>query len=132
MHVHDLSGRSHSWVLKNHIPKFSDTRPRSQLHLTAREILKDIYPTDPILEEVPIPGEGLYFDFYLPMRKVAVEVHGEQHFSYNSFFHREPKDFLRQRKNDITKREWCILNSITLVELPYNETQHEWINRIRA
>ncbi len=101
-----------------------DHRAKSSLHEKARELLLNKYPTIPILEEVTIPIRGssiAYLDFYIPMLKIAVEVQGEQHYKFNKHFHVTPEGFAKQRKRDREKAEWCDLNNIELILLPYNK-----------
>ena len=54
MKVKDGFGREHTWNLANLKPAHNDLVPRSSLHLLAREILKETFPTYPVLEEVPM------------------------------------------------------------------------------
>jgi hypothetical protein len=129
--VYDTSGRIHSWNLTGHIPRFDSTRPRSDLHIRARALIKAEYPTDNILEEVPLPGEQLYGDFYLPLRRLMVEAMGEQHYNYIPFFHGSPFNFIKGKKNDARKREWCLINDIQLIEFKYNEKEEEWLMKLR-
>lgn len=131
MKVVDLNGREHGWNLNGLRPKNNDIRPRSQHHLRARNLLKSLFPTDQILEEVPLPGTRLRADFYLPMRKLAIEVHGEQHYKFIQYFHGSKKGFLRAKKNDQDKILWFQNNNIQVVELPYTETDNEWRRRIQ-
>jgi hypothetical protein len=133
MKVKDLYGNASNWKLKGDIVSASDSKRRSQLHVNARKILYDLFPTIQILEEVPInakPGKTQYLDFYINKIKLAVEVHGQQHYKFNTMFHASAQDFINQKKNDANKREWCELNNITYIELPYNEKEEEWLNRI--
>ncbi len=133
MKVKDLYGNTSNWKLKGDIVSASDSRRRSQLHVNARKILYDLFPTIQILEEVPInarPGKTQYLDFYINKIKLAVEVHGQQHYKFNTMFHASAQDFINQRKNDADKKDWCELNNITYIELPYNEKEEEWLNRI--
>lgn len=132
--VKDTNGRSHSWNLSGTIPDASETRPRSGLHLKARALLKEMFPTDKICEEIELPGERLYADFFLPLRKFMVEVHGEQHFKYNSHFHGSIaegglKEFLASKERDNRKKKWCEINNFTLVVLPFDK-EKEWKNII--
>ena len=106
---------------------------RSSLHKMARSLLKQVYPYDRILEEVTLPGTKtgsrktlLYADLYIPNRDLIVEVHGEQHFTFNSFFHKDKMAFFKAKARDNDKRAWCKLNQITLIELNYNESVEEW------
>jgi len=95
--------------------------------------LKEIFPYDRILEEVTLPGTKtgsrrslLYADLYVPNRSLIVEVHGEQHFKFNSFFHKDKMAFFKAQARDKDKRAWCDLNDMTLIELNYNESEDEW------
>lgn len=124
--VKDTKGRWHPWNLSHCKVSRMDTRPRSELHLRARKLIKHIFPIEQSLEEVPLPGETLFLDFYLPMRKLAIEVHGEQHYKYIPHFHGHPTGFIESRKRDSRKAEWCSLNGITLVTLKFSETDDEW------
>jgi hypothetical protein len=132
--VKDTNGREHTWNLSGTVPEISDIRPRSALHIKARALLKEMFPLDQICEEVELPGERLYADFFLPLRKFVVEVHGEQHFKYNSHFHGSlqeggMKEFTDSIKRDVRKAKWCEINNIVLVVLPYNK-EAEWKNLI--
>ena len=133
MKTRGLDGQIHNWKLHGYVVRASESRPRSKLHLKARTILKDIFPTVQILEEVAAPitrTEKLFFDFYLNTVKLVVEVHGQQHYKFNTLFHASAQDFANQRKIDRRKAEWCEYNNITYIELPYNEDEDQWRFRI--
>lgn len=130
MKVQDLSGRLHPLVTKGYEVMPSDTRPRSSLHLRCRALLRKLYPLDTILEEIPVPGEQLFLDFFIPSRKLILETQGEQHYEYNHFFHGSAEGFKRSKANDARKQEWAQINNFKLVELPYNESDREWAERI--
>ena len=133
MKIRDLNNEQHSWSLSGYVIKANDTRPRSKLHLTARDLLKELFPTVQILEEVLVPitrNERAYFDFYINTLKLVVEVHGQQHYKFNSMFHSSAQDFANQRRKDMRKQDWCEYNNITYVELPYGEKVEEWKTRI--
>ena len=133
MRVKDLEGNSYSWSLEGYTVD-EDKRPRSEFHLTARELISRLFPTLQILEEVPIKinrGSTQYLDFYLPMRKVCIEVHGQQHYSYNSLFHSGPMGFVHQKKLDRQKIEWCDINGIGYIELKYSE-QDGWEEQLTS
>ena len=40
------------------------------------------------------------------------------------------KGFLKHRKRDQQKKEWCEKNDIKYVELPYSESEEEWRDRL--
>ena len=130
MKIVDLDGQSQEWKIKGHLLHTSLARQsRSDLHIKARQLLKEVFPTFKIFEEVPIPiikGKTLYLDFYMPLRLLAIEVHGEQHYKFVPFFHHNIQTFMKQKRNDHDKRDWCELNGIELMILPYNEDINEW------
>ncbi len=134
MKVKDLHGNFSIWKINGDIVNANDKRSRSKLHIETRKILYELFPTMQILEEVQIKPRGSktqYLDFYINQIKLAVEVHGQQHYKFNTMFHASAQDFLNQRKNDIDKREWCEINNITYIELPYNEKVEEWKKKIQ-
>lgn len=127
MNVKDLDGNVINWHITGNIAK-GYTKNKSSYHLLARDIIKDIYPTMQTLEEVPIhirKSEVLYLDFYLPLIKKCIEVHGEQHYKFIVHYHTNKLAFLKAQKRDKEKQEWCEINGIKYIELPYN-MQDKW------
>ena len=110
---------------------------KSSLHSKTRELLKELFPRLSIYEEVTLPGSKrvgrsslLYADFFIPELMLIVEVHGKQHYEYCSFFHKDVMDFLKSKKRDSDKSDWCLMNDIKIVTLPYNE-EKQWKNLIQ-
>ena len=131
MIVKDLDGYSHNWSL---LGKIKNLRANvSNLHKKANQLLIDMYPTIVFLQELSIPlrrNETLYLDFYIPLLKKAVEVHGEQHYKFVAFYHNNAMGFIKHKKRDNEKKEWCQINNIQYIELPFNESLEEWKQRI--
>jgi hypothetical protein len=122
MKVVGLDGRPYNLNLVGYGPKDNPSAP----HLRAREVLKALFPLDPRLEEVPLPGTGrLTLDFFLPTRKLAVEVQGEQHGTFVPFFHRTMPGFWASRRRDSRKEEFCERNGFRLVQL-HDGTDEQW------
>lgn len=128
---------------KEHKFNFSKNKKRryqenkSSLHSKTREILKELFPRLSIYEEVTLPGSKrigrsslLYADFFIPELMLIIEVHGKQHYEYCSFFHKDIMDFLKSKKRDSDKIDWCLINDIKIVTLPYNE-EKQWKNLIQ-
>ena len=131
MLTNDLDGKKINWLLTGNMAKGKITN-KSSLHLQARKIIATKYPTLQILEEVPIPirkGETLYLDFYIPLKKTCFEVHGEQHYKFIPFYHHTILNFLKAQKRDRDKKEWCEVNNIQYIELPFDK-QKDWKNSI--
>lgn len=103
--------RESSWPMK------SSASCRSKIQFEIGQIIKKRYPLDPILEDITIPETRLSLDFYIPHRKIAVEVQGEQHDEMNPYFHKSNADFENQKARDEIKKFFCELNGIRLIEL---------------
>ena len=132
MQVKDLDGNTYNWQLIGNIAHGAVLN-KSSLHLEARSMIHEHFPTLQVLEEVPVnvrKTELLYLDFYLPLIKKCIEVHGEQHYKFSRFFHNTPLGFIKHKKRDQDKKEWCELNNITYIELPFDK-KDEWIKRIK-
>lgn len=132
MKITDLLGKTVEWRIKGYVAG-DGHRKNSSLHNTARGVIRGEFPTVQFKEEVPIPtGKGtLFLDFYIPVHQIAIEVHGQQHYEFNVHFHQTKANFMSHRQRDADKAEWCRMNGIILIALPYNEDENEWKCRIQ-
>jgi len=132
MKVKDFDDNIHNWPPKpkNYIVQNNDMRQKSSYHLKCRDLLDEMFPTYTVMEEVPLAGTRLRADFYIPQLKLVVEVHGEEHYKFNKFFHGSSAGWRKSLINDRRKIEWCHMNNIRHVELPYCETVLEWKERL--
>ena len=128
-----FDGRERLWNVSKHVVYGDDKRPRSKLHISARKLLRQIFPYDTILEEVPLPGSHkpsrkstLFVDFLIPSHSLAVEVHGRQHFEFVAHFHGNRQGFRKSKARDRDKGNWLYNNDIQLVILSYSGTEDEW------
>lgn len=133
MKVIGLDDREYTWNLSKHKPK----NKCSTLHERARQILKNEFVFEKIYEEVTLPGSKtnrtnrpLFADFFITPN-IMIEVQGQQHYKYNTFFFNNKLEFFRAQSRDRTKQEWCDKNNIVLIQLPFCETDEEWLKRIR-
>lgn len=127
MLVKDLNNNVSNWLLTGNMAK-GKIDNRSSLHLKARNLINKTYPTLQILEEVPITirkTETLYLDFYMPLKKMCFEVHGEQHYKFVPFYHSNKLNFLKAQRRDRDKQEWCEINNIKYITLPF-DNQDKW------
>lgn len=123
MRIIGLDKKQYELNLGGHTPKESDIANRSKGHLLARKLLQELFPADRLLEELYLLGSnGLYADFYLPFRKLMVEVHGRQHFEFVPHFHKDKWNWYASKKRDMNKAEWCQLNNISLLVLRDDQT----------
>lgn len=133
MKVTGINGREYVWNLSGYSVAANDKRKRSKYHVRAREVLKTIFHSYRILEEVKLPGSTprhrkgvLYLDFFIPQIDLAIEVHGQQHYEFCPFFHKNKADFALAKAKDEDKIDWCKLNNIDLVVLKYSDTDEQW------
>lgn len=128
-----LDDKEYDWK-----PRSSDCLDnKSALHNNVKKILREVFPFDIIMEEVELVGsrdwkgkKALTADFYIPNRKMIVEAHGEQHYSFNSFFYKNKLEFAKAKKRDSDKQEWCLKNNIEYVALSYKDKPTAWRNQI--
>ena len=137
MKIKGINGKEYTWNLSKYNVFNDNKRPRSKYHLRARNLLKEIFHSYRILEEVKLPGSTatyrrgvLYLDFYIPQIKKAFEVHGQQHYEFIPFFHKSTSDFILAKGKDQDKIDWCQINGINITILKYSDTDEEWRHQI--
>ena len=67
----------------------------------------------------------LKLDLYIPELSLAVEVQGEIHYKFCSFYHRTYEQFLKAKKSDVLKAEICKRQGVKLITIPYTVPSHE-------
>lgn len=80
---------------------------------------------------VGVNGGRLRFDIYIPSKRVAIEIQGEQHFEFDEFLTNNVME------HDELKRRFCKENNIKLYEINYfrknlgiNKAKEEVINTL--
>lgn len=123
MEIITPKGRKVNWHLTNIKYPIKGENGRSKFQHEIYLELKKLYPYDIILEEVKIPGSRLFCDFVIPSVKLIIEAQGKQHYEFNTLFHQYYVDFVNQQNRDQMKRDFCQINNLTLVEIPYGTKQ---------
>lgn len=84
--------------------------------------IKSAFPSFRYQKEkyVPYRNNRLFFDFYIPELKLYIEVQGQQHYSFNKFFHKDVEDFTDQKYRDSLKTEWANEEGFKLLKLSYD------------
>jgi len=91
---------------------------KSKLQWRVKQHLFPFWKHDVVFEELRIVGSRLSLDFYNANKKIAVEVQGKQHQTYNPYFHGSNRqNWLSQLKRDDLKLQFCLTNGIKLVEV---------------
>ena len=95
---------------------------RSKLQTTAKRFFQTYWKNHIVYEEFPVYGTKMKVDFLNATKKVAIEVNGPQHDSFNSFFHKKSRlNYLKSIKRDVQKAQWLELNGYKLIELNTEE-----------
>lgn len=132
MKVIGLNGREYNIKLVD-----KKRKDCSSLHKKARTLIRNMFPFEVFYEELTLHGtrtsenQVLFADFLSPRLRLIIEVHGKQHYEYSAHHHTNRAGFAKHKRRDSVKSEWAALNSFTLIELPYNESEEEWRLRIK-
>ncbi len=118
-------------ILPERYPIRSREQSKSAGQFLLGRLIRKIYGQQVmLLEEFAVPEERLWLDFYLPHHQLAFEYQGEQHDTFNAFFHNDKKGFEQSKIRDQRKSEWCKINNIILVEVRGNPSLEELQNAI--
>lgn len=100
-----------------------ESKSKSNIQWRVKQFLLPYWKHDVVFEELKVVGSRLSLDFYNANKKIAVEVQGKQHQTYNPYFHASNRqNWLSQLKRDDLKLQFCLTNSIKLVEIYETDT----------
>jgi hypothetical protein len=132
MNIKILCHEKHEFIQSYHsliVGKWCYYCNNSKLKLQARELCKKLFNVE--FEKVRPSwlknkeGSNLELDLYNKDLKLAFEICGEQHYEFIKMIHGTYEQFERQQQHDKLKRELCVKNGITLIEIPYYVTNLE-------
>lgn len=95
----------------------------SELQRQVSELLEIYFGEHSIYENIrpdwvlDATGRRLEFDFFIPSLRIALEIQGQQHFTYIPYFHGDFAGFLDQLERDKQKRAACTQEQISLFEI---------------
>ena len=98
-----------------------DGTSRSKLQYRAKQFLKTFWEHHIVYEEFPVFGSRMKVDIVNVTKYIAVEVNGQQHSSFNKFFHNSRYGYFQSISRDVKKEEWLEKNGFTLLSIEYNE-----------
>ena len=97
---------------------------RSKVQFKTKQFLKKFWENQVVYEEFPVYGTKMKVDILNATKKIAVEVQGNQHVSFNKFFHNNSRlKYLESIIRDAQKAQWLEKNGYTLVEIHEKEVE---------
>lgn len=81
------------------------------------------YESQKIFEDCKFPDTNMpaRFDFYLPEYNILIEYDGSQHYYYTGRSWNTEENFLKTKKRDEYKNNWCREKNIKLIRIPYTD-----------
>lgn len=93
-------------------------KSRSNLQFKFKQFFSVFWKSHIVYEEFPVYGTMLKVDFLNATKKIAVEIQGNQHESFNKFFHNNSRlKYLESIKRDVKKIKWLEMNNFKILEL---------------
>ena len=117
MKLYDISGKlRYKSVQKYRIDWEAECR--SNLQYEVKQFFKPYWYGQICYEEVPVYGTRMKVDLINMTKRIAVEVQGAQHDSFNKFFHNNSRaNYLSSIKRDYDKRVWLENNDFKVLEI---------------
>jgi very-short-patch-repair endonuclease len=121
MRLYDIKGRLRSKNVSKYLIDWNK-KSRSKIQFTTKKFLETRWRKHIVFEEFPVYGTRMKVDILNATIKVAIEVQGNQHSSFNKFFHGNSRaKYLESIKRDVLKSEWLSKNNYKLIEVEENE-----------
>ena len=117
MKLYDISGKlRYKSVQKYRIDWEAECR--SNLQYEVKQFFKPYWYGQICYEEFPVYGTRMKVDLINMTKRIAVEVQGAQHDSFNKFFHNNSRaNYLSSIKRDYDKRVWLENNNFKVLEI---------------
>ena len=91
---------------------------RSHIQFEVKQFFKPYWINHICYEEFPVYGTRMKVDMINMTKRIAVEVQGAQHESFNKFFHSNSRTkYLESIKRDYEKRVWLENNNFKVLEI---------------
>ena len=121
MRLYDIKGRLKNKSVTKYLINW-DKQSRSKIQFKTKKFLEPFWKGHVVFEEFPVFGTRQKVDILNATIRVAIEVQGKQHSSFNKFFHAGSRSkYLESIKRDVLKREWLETNKYKLIEVEEDE-----------
>jgi hypothetical protein len=93
-------------------------KSRSKLQYKFKQFFYPYWKNHIVYEEFPVYGTMLKVDLLNATKKIAVEIQGDQHESFNKFFHDNSRfKYLQSIKRDVKKEKWLEMNEFKFLQV---------------
>ena len=124
MRLYNTHGRMQNRNVSKYLINWNK-KSRSKLQKRVKDFLKPFWKGHIVYEEFPVYGTRLKVDILNATTKIAVEVNGSQHSSFNKFFHGNSRaKYLASIKRDHEKQCWLEKNQYKLIELEESDIKN--------
>ena len=121
MRLYNINGKLQSKNVRKYLIDW-EKKSRSKIQFKTKQFLKPFWKNQIVYEEFPVYGTRMKVDILNATKKIAIEVQGPQHSSFNKFFHNNSRlKYLQSIKRDYEKHQWLIKNRYFLVEIEEKE-----------
>lgn len=114
-------------------PVCSQSRKESYLASFTKNLVKEKYIDARFEYRILKNTETQYFlpfDIFIPSVNTLIEVQGQQHYNYNTLYHRSVEDFEKRKKLDEIKRNWAIGNGYNFIEIDIRKHTEESVTKL--
>ncbi len=120
MRLYNIRGRLINKNVSKHLIDWKK-KSRSNLQHKVKQFLKTFWEHHIVYEEFPVFGSRMKVDIVNITKYIAVEVNGQQHSSFNKFFHNSRYGYFQSISRDVKKEDWLEKNGFTLLTIEYDE-----------
>ena len=121
MRLYNINGKQQSKNVTKYLIDWNK-KSRSKIQFKVKSFLKKYWCNCIVYEEFPVFGSRMSVDILNATKKIAIEVQGKQHSSFNKFFHNKSRSkYLEGIKRDHQKALWLENNNFILIEIEEDE-----------
>jgi|TARA_R110002020_G_scaffold90608_8_gene220696 hypothetical protein len=115
--LYDISGKLVNKGVTKYRVKW-EKECRSKFQYNVKQFFKTFWYGQVCYEEFPVYGTRMKVDLVNMTKRIAVESQGDQHESFNKFFHNNSRaNYLRSMTRDHDKRIWLENNDFKIIEI---------------
>ena len=117
MRLLNINGKLVNKNVRNYLVDWNG-KCRSKLQFKFKQFFYPYWKNHIVYEEFPVYGTMLKVDLLNATKKIAIEIQGDQHESFNKFFHDNSRlKYLQSIKRDVKKEKWLEMNEFKFLEL---------------